>query len=103
MRLIDEEDLDAELGAADLIVDALLGTGFSGEVREREAGIIEKMNSAEAPVLAVDVPSGVDGATGEVQGAAVSADLTVCAHAAKVGCVISPGRDHCRARSSPWT
>src|SRR5215212_215292 len=93
VRLIDDEDLDAALGATELIVDALLGTGFSGEVREREAGIIEQMNSAEAPVLAVDVPSGVDGATGEVEGAAVFADLTVCAHAAKVGCVISPGRE----------
>ena len=94
VQLIDEEDLDAELGAADLVVDALLGTGFSGEVREREAGIIGKMNSAEVRVLAVDVPSGVDGSSGEVQGVAVSADLTACAHAAKVGCVISPGREH---------
>jgi hydroxyethylthiazole kinase-like uncharacterized protein yjeF len=94
VRFISQEDLDAELGAADLIVDALLGTGFSGEVREKEAGIIEKMNSARVPVLAVDVPSGVDGATGEVKGVAVSTDLTVCAHAVKVGCVISPGREH---------
>ena len=93
VKFIDPEDLDVELGSADLVVDALLGTGFSGEVREKEAGIIEKMNSAQAPVLAVDVPSGVDGATGEVQGAAVFADLTVCAHALKVGCVISPGRE----------
>jgi hydroxyethylthiazole kinase-like uncharacterized protein yjeF len=93
VRFIVKEDLSAELGAADLIIDALLGTGFSGEVREKEAGIIEKMNSAPAPVLAVDVPSGVDGTTGEVQGVAVSADLTVCAHAMKVGCVISPGRE----------
>jgi hydroxyethylthiazole kinase-like uncharacterized protein yjeF len=94
VRLISPEDLDAELEVADLLVDALLGTGFSGEVREKEAGIIEKMNSTRAPVLAVDVPSGVDGATGEVQGVAVLADVTVCAHAAKVGCVISPGREH---------
>jgi ADP-dependent NAD(P)H-hydrate dehydratase / NAD(P)H-hydrate epimerase len=94
VRFISPEDLEAELGSADLIVDALLGTGFSGEVREKEAGIIEKMNSARVPVLAVDVPSGVDGSTGEVQGAAVIANLTVCAHAAKVGCVISPGREH---------
>jgi hydroxyethylthiazole kinase-like uncharacterized protein yjeF len=94
VRLISPEDLDAELGSADLVVDALLGTGFSGEVREKEAGIIEKINSVRAPVLAVDVPSGVDGATGEVQGVAVFADLTVCAHAKKVGCVISPGREH---------
>jgi NAD(P)H-hydrate epimerase len=94
VRFIAQEDIDAEVGAADLVVDALLGTGFSGEVREKETGIIEKMNSARAPVLAVDVPSGVDGTTGEVQGVAVSADLTVCAHAMKVGCVISPGREH---------
>ena len=94
VRLIAAEDLDAELGRADLVVDALLGTGFSGEVREREAGIIEKMNSAQGPVLAVDVPSGVNGTTGEVQGVAVFADLTGCAHAMKVGCVISPGREH---------
>jgi len=93
VRLIDDENLDAVLEVTDLIVDALLGTGFSGEVREREAGIIGQMNSADAPILAVDVPSGVDGATGEVEGAAVFADLTVCAHAAKVGCVISPGRE----------
>jgi NAD(P)H-hydrate epimerase len=44
--------------------------------------------------VAIDVPSGVDGSTGEVAGEAVRADLTVCAHAAKVGCVISPGREH---------
>jgi ADP-dependent NAD(P)H-hydrate dehydratase / NAD(P)H-hydrate epimerase len=94
VRFITQEDLDAELEVASLLVDALLGTGFSGEVREKEARIIEKMNSARAPVLAVDVPSGVDGATGEVQGVAVLADVTVCAHAAKVGCVISPGREH---------
>ncbi len=94
VRFIVQEDLDAELGVADLVVDALLGTGFSGEVREKEAGIIEQMNSSQAPVLAVDVPSGVDGATGEAQGVAVFADLTVCAHAVKVGCVISPGREH---------
>ena len=94
VRFIDLEDLEAELGAADLVVDALLGTGFSGEVREKEAGIIDKMNAAQATVLAVDVPSGVDGATGEVHGASVFADLTICAHAVKVGCVISPGREH---------
>jgi len=94
VRLISPEDLEAELEVADLLVDALLGTGFSGEVREKEAGIIEKMNSARAPVLAVDVPSGVDGATGEVQGVAVLAGVTVCAHAAKAGCVISPGREY---------
>lgn len=94
VRFVGAEDLEGELERADLVVDALLGTGFSGEVREKEAGLIQGMNGSAAPVLAVDVPSGVDGATGEVAGEAVRADLTVCAHAAKVGCVISPGREH---------
>ncbi len=82
------------LDGADLVVDALLGTGFSGEVREKEARLIRQINDSPAVVVAVDVPSGVDGSTGEVAGEAVRADLTVCAHAAKVGCVISPGREH---------
>ncbi len=94
VRFVGPDELEAELGRADLVVDALLGTGFSGEVREKEARLIEKMNESAGPVLAVDVPSGVDGATGEVQGSAVRADVTVCAHAAKVGCVVSPGREH---------
>jgi hydroxyethylthiazole kinase-like uncharacterized protein yjeF len=93
VRFARPDELEAELGRADLVVDALLGTGFSGEVREKEARIIEVMNDSAAPILAVDMPSGVDGATGEVHGAAVRAEVTVCAHAAKVGCVISPGRE----------
>jgi NAD(P)H-hydrate epimerase len=94
VRFVRSDDLEAELRQSDLIVDALLGTGFSGEVREKEARLIEGMNESLIPILAVDVPSGVDGSTGEVHGAAVRADVTVCAHAAKVGCVISPGREH---------
>ena len=88
------EMLDGLLDGADLVVDALLGTGFSGEVREREAALIRQLNDTDVKTVAVDVPSGVDGSTGEVAGAAVRADLTVCAHAAKVGCVISPGREY---------
>jgi ADP-dependent NAD(P)H-hydrate dehydratase / NAD(P)H-hydrate epimerase len=94
VRFVGSDELAAELGSANLVIDALLGTGFSGEVREKEARIIENMNGSPAPILAVDMPSGVDGATGEVHGVAVWADVTVCAHAAKVGCVISPGREH---------
>ena len=88
------EDLDELLDGTGLVVDALLGTGFSGEVREKEAGLIRELNNAGVTTVAVDVPSGVDGSTGEVQSVAVEADLTVCAHAAKIGCVISPGREH---------
>jgi len=88
------ESLDALLWDAALVVDALLGTGFHGAVREKEAGIIRTLNDAGVTTAAVDVPSGVNGSTGEVEGEAVEADLTVCAHAAKAGCVISPGMQH---------
>ncbi|HZF59924.1 MAG TPA: NAD(P)H-hydrate dehydratase, partial [Rubrobacter sp.] len=89
---IHESDYDFE--EVDLIVDALLGTGFSGKVRGEAAEYIDFMNSYSAPILSVDVPSGVDASTGEVQGVAVCADVTVCAHAAKIGCAVSPGREH---------
>jgi hydroxyethylthiazole kinase-like uncharacterized protein yjeF len=94
VRFVGSDEFEDELRGADLVVDALLGTGFKGEVREKEAGFIEKINGAVAAVVAVDVPSGVDGSTGEVWGAAVQADLTVCAHAAKLGCVVSPGFEY---------
>ncbi|WP_273841390.1 NAD(P)H-hydrate dehydratase [Rubrobacter calidifluminis] len=94
VRFCGREELADELAAADLVVDALLGTGFSGEVREDAARIIREINASGARVFSVDVPSGVDGSTGEVGGEAVRAWLTACAHAVKVGCVVSPGCDH---------
>ena len=94
VHLVRPDAFEEELRVADLVVDALLGTGFQGEVREDVAGLIEEINAGAAPVVAVDVPSGVNGSTGEVAGAAVEANLTLCAHAAKLGCVVSPGRDH---------
>jgi hydroxyethylthiazole kinase-like uncharacterized protein yjeF len=93
VRFIGSGELAEELARADLAVDALLGTGFSGEVREDVARLIRAVNGSPARVLSVDVPSGVNGETGEVEGEAVRADLTACAHAAKVGCVVSPGRE----------
>ena len=77
---------------ADVVVDALFGTGFRGEPREEAAALIERVNAHGAPVVAVDIPSGVDASTGEVPGAAVRADLTVTMHGPKVGLVLAPGR-----------
>lgn len=88
------ERLGEKLGGVDLVVDALLGTGFEGEVWEREADLIRRINDSGISIASVDVPSGVNGSTGEVEGEAVEADLTVCAHAAKVGCMVSPGLLH---------
>ncbi len=84
----------SEPGGYDVIVDALFGTGFRGAPRADAAELIERINSASAPVVSVDLPSGVDASTGEAAGAVVAADLTVTFHAPKVGLAIGPGRFH---------
>lgn len=80
---------------ADVVVDALLGTGLSGQVREPYAGVIDAINLAGAPVLAVDIPSGVSADSGAVLGTAIRADLTVTFIGRKLGLYTGPGLD-CR-------
>ena len=73
------------LDRAHLIVDGLLGTGTRGEIREPYAGVIEAINAAEKPVLAIDIPSGLDCDTGRPLGPAIRATKTVTMAAAKAG------------------
>jgi NAD(P)H-hydrate epimerase len=87
-------DLDSRLAGAGAVVDAIFGTGFSGRPREPAAAAIEAINRSGAPVVACDIPSGVDAAGGVVEGAAVEAALTVSFQGAKVGHRISPGKRH---------
>jgi NAD(P)H-hydrate epimerase len=89
------EDEAKDLGSPGLIVDALFGTGFSGEPRPAAARLIEQINSAGVDVVAVDIPSGVDASTGEVAGAVVDAVATVTFHREKVGLHVAPGTFHC--------
>jgi NAD(P)H-hydrate epimerase len=72
-------------GDADMVVDALFGTGLSGELREEHRKLIESINGRNPTVLAVDIPSGLDCDTGEPLGAAVRATYTVTFVAAKKG------------------
>jgi ADP-dependent NAD(P)H-hydrate dehydratase / NAD(P)H-hydrate epimerase len=85
---------ERSLGEADAVIDALFGTGFRGAPREEAARQIRAMNEAGAPVVAVDIPSGVNASTGEVPGEAVQAELTVTFHGRKVGHDVAPGRFH---------
>ena len=82
----------AAVERADVIVDALFGTGFHGEPRPEAAALIERINAANASIVAVDLPSGIDASTGEAASAAVRADLTVTFHACKLGLAVAPGR-----------
>jgi len=94
----DEDELAAahsdEMRTADILVDALLGTGLSSTVSGIYRGAIELMNASGRPVMAVDIPSGIHGTTGKVLGSAVKAAVTVTFAFAKVGHVLYPGADN---------
>jgi len=89
---VDAGDLAARLADSAAIVDAIFGTGFSGEPRGAAAAAIDAINRCGVPVVACDIASGVDASSGEVGGAAVEATTTVSFHAAKVGHLVAPGK-----------
>lgn len=78
----------------DLIVDSLFGTGLSREVTGRFATIIDRINDSGCPVLAVDIPSGLEADSGQVLGRAVRADSTVTFQLQKIGMVQFPAREY---------
>ncbi len=80
-----------EIVEADLIVDAVFGTGFRGALAGLAAEALDLVNRSRAGVIAVDVPSGVNATTGEVSEHAVQADLTVTFGCLKAGQVLKPG------------
>lgn len=82
-------------GAADVVVDAVFGTGMRGGLGGDSAAAAAAVNASGARVLAVDIPSGVDGTTGAVGGAAFAADHTVAIEAIKFGHVLDPGARLC--------
>lgn len=79
------------LNGAALLVDALLGTGLKNDVAGIYAEAIDIMNASGLPVLAVDIPSGVDGSTGRIMGKAVKTEITVTFAMAKLGHLVYPG------------
>lgn len=80
--------------SADVIIDAILGTGVRGVVREPLFTAIKMINSSNALKIAVDVPSGLNSDTGEVHGIAVKADITITFHAAKKGLLLDKAREY---------
>ncbi len=83
---------EVDLGHFNLIVDGLLGTGISGDVKPDSAEWIEAMNSASSAILSIDIPSGINGTNGFVCGTAVQATATVTMEFLKQGIVVQPGK-----------
>lgn len=82
----------SSLDGFDLVVDAMLGTGVSGAPKPPFEAAIRAIEASLLPVVALDVPSGVDASDGTIEGAAIRADLTVTFHAPKIGLAVAPGR-----------
>jgi ADP-dependent NAD(P)H-hydrate dehydratase / NAD(P)H-hydrate epimerase len=105
-RLLEEDGYDVELldgtqpferdrlEGSGVVVDALLGTGFEGSPREPVASAIWAINQQDAPVVACDVPSGVNASTGEIEAEAVRATATATFHGSKIGLHVNPGKEH---------
>ena len=95
-RVASPEDpaVPAAIGAADLILDGLLGIGGRGGLREPQASLAGLADRSPAVVVAVDLPSGVDADTGVVEGPAIQADVTVTFGTMKPGLLVDPGAGH---------
>jgi NAD(P)H-hydrate epimerase len=91
---VGEPALRRALARADLAIDAMFGTGFRGALEGDAARVARALSETGVPTLAIDIPSGVDGNTGEVRGDAVCAHETVCFAALKPGLLFEPGRTH---------
>jgi hydroxyethylthiazole kinase-like uncharacterized protein yjeF len=88
-----------ELSGAEVVVDALFGAGLDRPVEGVAHSMIDRMNAHAAPVIAVDLPSGINGTSGAVMGAAVNASQTVTFFRKKPGHLLLPGRLHCGTTS----
>ncbi len=91
----ERELVDLELTDYDVVIDALLGTGLSSELKGLYAKAVQVINSADTAVLSVDIPSGISSDTGHVLGHAVMATRTVTFGFPKIGQILFPGTQYC--------
>lgn len=84
-----------ELKGKQLIVDAIFGAGLCREIKDKAFEVISKINQSKIPTIAVDVPSGIDGASGEVRGIAIKATHSVSFFRAKPAHYLLPARKYC--------
>jgi NAD(P)H-hydrate epimerase len=85
--------LKKDLAGSHLVIDAIFGTGFRGPVEKNIAPAIDLINASGRPVLSADIPSGVDGESGQAAGPAVRASVTVTMGLLKTGLLFHPGKE----------
>lgn len=91
---LDERQLSEVIGNSPVVIDALLGTGFKGSLRGEVLRLVQATQSKESgTIFALDIPTGINADTGEVEGAAIKADTTITFSAVKLGLFITPGAD----------
>ncbi len=94
MASVSDEFIRREIDMASLVVDALLGTGASGEPRDQILRAVELVSDFSSPVISIDGPTGVNLDDGTVPGKAISSDLTVTMVSKKIGHMVAPGKFH---------
>ncbi|MGH6672167.1 MAG: NAD(P)H-hydrate dehydratase [Xanthobacteraceae bacterium] len=87
------------LAGAQVVIDAMFGAGLDRRVKGAAQEMIEAMNAQQAPIVAIDLPSGINGSSGEAMGVAVRASRTITFFRKKPGHLLLPGRLHCGATS----
>ena len=98
VEIIDDVTIDnvrSDVMHCDVIVDAIFGTGLTRPVEGKYSDMIHLINRAKKPVVSVDIPSGINGDTGEIMGIAVKADHTITFGLPKLGNMFYPGYGHC--------
>lgn len=97
LRLIDLIEIPERAGqikSANLVIDGIFGIGFKRKIGEPFLKVVETINASKAPVVSIDIPSGLNGNTGQVEGAAVRASMTITFGLAKTGFFICEGPAH---------
>ncbi len=95
IRISSVDEAATELLDCDGVVDAIFGTGLMRKVSGIHKDVIESINESQNMVFSVDIPSGINGDTGEVMGVAVKADYTITFGLPKLGNMLYPGYEHC--------
>ncbi len=94
-KISDIKCLRSEISNSDILIDALMGIGVNGDIREPQKSIIESISRSKIDVLSVDIPSGLDADSGEVRTVAIKANWTVTFKEVKRGMFSNEGRHYC--------